>query len=71
MLPQCYSNYKTVPRRFQQWCEREMLRAILVDLANELRDRGEINESESFIDPTFASAKGGGAEIPNSSGEGR
>ena len=28
MLPQCYPNYKTVHRRFQQWCEREILRAV-------------------------------------------
>ena len=46
MLPQCYPNYKTVHRRFQQWCEREILREILAALANELRDRGEIDESE-------------------------
>jgi transposase len=39
MLPQCYPDYKTMHRRFQQWCEREILRAILVDLANELRAR--------------------------------
>jgi len=25
MLPQCYPNYKTVHRRFQRWCEREVL----------------------------------------------
>jgi transposase len=34
MLPQCYPNYKTVHRRFQHWCEREILRAVLADLAN-------------------------------------
>jgi transposase len=71
MLPQCYPNYKTVHRRFQQWCEREILREILTELANELRDRGEIDESECFIDATFASAKGGGAEIgPTRRGKG-
>ena len=63
MLPQCYPNYKTVHRRFQQWCEQEILRAILADLANALRDRGDIDERECFIDATFASAKGGGDEI--------
>jgi hypothetical protein len=31
-----------------------------MDLANELRDMGSINESESFIDAMFSSAKGGG-----------
>jgi IS5 family transposase len=34
-----------------------------MDLANALRDEGEIDESECFIDATFASAKGGGYEI--------
>jgi len=63
MLPQCYPNYKTVHRRFQKWCEQEVLREILTHLANELRDRGDIDERESFIDATFASAKGGGAQI--------
>jgi len=61
--PQCYPNYKTVHRRFQQWCEREILREILTRLANALREQGEIDERECFIDATFASAKGGGAEI--------
>jgi transposase len=63
MLPQCYPNYKTVHRRFQQWCEREVLREVLTQLANALREQGGIDEREAFIDATFASAKGGGDEI--------
>ena len=63
MLPQGYPNYKTVHRRFQQWCRQEVLRAVLTDLANTLRDEGELDESECFIDATFASAKGGGEAI--------
>jgi transposase len=63
MLPQCYPNYKTVHRRFQQWCEREVLREILTQLANTLREEGELDERESFIDATFGSAKGGGDGI--------
>jgi hypothetical protein len=59
MLPQGYPNYKTVHRRFQQWCREETLRQVLTDLANALRDEGEIDESECFIDACFASAKGG------------
>jgi transposase len=71
MLPQCYPNYKTVHRRFQQWCEREILRAILTQLANALRDAGEIDEREGFIDATFAAAKGGGDAIgPTKRGKG-
>lgn len=71
MLPQCYPNYKTVHRRFQPWCEQEILRQILTDLANSLREQGFIDEREAFIDATFASAKGGGGEIgPTKRGKG-
>ena len=63
MLPQSYPNYKTVHRRFQAWCRDETLRRILTDVANELRDRGVLDEEECFIDATFVMAKGGGAEI--------
>jgi hypothetical protein len=52
-----------VHRRFQQWCREEVLRKVLTDLANTLREEGEIDESECFIDATFCSAKGGGEEI--------
>ena len=50
MLPQSYPNYMAVHRRFQQWCRREVLRNVLADLANELRESGQIDERESFID---------------------
>jgi len=63
LLPQCYPNYKTVHRRFQQWCEREVLREILTQLANTLREEGDLDERERFIDATVASAKGGGDGI--------
>lgn len=63
MLPQYYPNYKTVHRRFQQRCHIEILREIMTDLANTLRDEGALDERECFIDATFASAKGGGEEI--------
>ena len=39
MLPQCYPNHKTVHRRFQIWCHSEVLRTVLTDVANELRDK--------------------------------
>jgi hypothetical protein len=63
MLPQSYPNYKTVHRRFQTWCRDEVLRRVLTDVANELRNRGALNEEECFIDATFVMAKGGGLEI--------
>ena len=63
MLPQNFPNYKTVHRRFQTWCRDEVLRRVLTDVANELRDRGALNEEKCFIDATFVMAKGGGSEI--------
>src|SRR5262249_3945034 len=48
MLPQSYPNYKTVHRRFQTWCRNEVLRRVLTDVANELRDRGVLDEEECF-----------------------
>lgn len=62
-LPQCYPNYKTVHRRFQQWCQCEVLRDVLTQLANTLREEGTIDERESFIDATFASTTGGGEAV--------
>ena len=48
-----------------------MLRGILVGVANTLRERGGLDESESFIDAMFSSAKGGGAKVgPTKRGKG-
>jgi hypothetical protein len=47
-----HPNYKTVHRRFQSWCRDEVLRRVLTDVANELRDSGALNEEECFIDAT-------------------
>lgn len=70
-LPQCYPNYKTVHRRFQQWCRNDVLRKVMVELANALRDQGTLDEREAYIDATFASAKGGGDQIgPTKRGKG-
>lgn len=63
MLPQCYPNYKTVHRRFQQWCRSDVLRQVLCELANALREAGALDESECFIDATFSPAKGGGEGV--------
>jgi transposase len=71
MLPQCYPNCKTVHRRFQGWCRKDVLRDVMTDLANTLRDEGALDESECFIDATFASARGGGDEVgPTKPGKG-
>src|SRR5262249_11219732 len=71
MLPQSYPNYKSVHRRFQTWCRDEVLRRVLMDVANELRDKGVLDEAECFIDATFVMAKGGGVGIgPTRRGKG-
>jgi hypothetical protein len=40
-----------------------VLRQLLIDVADSLREEGVIDEREAFIDATFASAKGGGEVI--------
>ena len=69
MLPQSYPNYKTVHRRFQTWCCNEILRLVLTDVANELRENGALDEEECFIDATFVMAKGGGRKSDQRSAE--
>jgi hypothetical protein len=42
-----------------------------MDITNELRERGVLDEEECFIDATFVMAKGGGAEVgPTKRGKG-
>lgn len=51
--------------------QQEVLRGVLADLANALREQGDIDERECFIDATFAAARGGGDEIgPTKRGKG-
>ena len=67
----CRKAIRTVHRRFQTWCCNEILRRVLTDVANELRDKGALDEEECFIDATFVMAKGGGSEIgPTKRGKG-
>ena len=62
-LSQCYPNYKTAHRRFQQLCQQKVLRNVLPHLANALRNEGAIDERESSIDTRFAAAKDGGEAV--------
>ena len=52
------SDYKTVHRRFQIGVMTRCCGGILIDVANELRERGTLDEEECFIDATFVMAKG-------------
>src|SRR5262249_7406212 len=64
-------NYTFVDGRYQSGSRDEVLRRVLMDVANELRDKGALDEAECFIDATFVMAKGGGAEIgPTKRGKG-
>jgi transposase len=58
-LPNRYPPYQTCHRRFQQWRREGTLTRLLTALAEDLRDRGKIDLSETFIDASFSSAKKG------------
>lgn len=59
-LPSRYGSKSTCHRRFQQWVEAGVFEQILSTLAADLKERGELDLSECFIDGTFVSAKKGG-----------
>src|ERR1700745_718381 len=58
-LPARYPPYQTCHRRFQQWQRSGLLTQLLQKLAEDLRNRGKLDLSESFIDASFSSAKKG------------
>ena len=58
-LPERFPPYQTCHRRFQQWVRDGTLRSVLEALATDLRERGDLDLSECFIDGTFIVAKKG------------
>ena len=60
-LPARYGAYQTVHRRFQNWVRSGVLEAVLLAIAQDLKDRGGLDLRECFIDGTFVPAKKGGA----------
>ncbi len=58
-LPDRFPPYQTCHRRFQQWVRDGTLRSVLETLATDLRERGELDMTECFIDGTFVVAKKG------------
>jgi len=58
-LPSRYPSYQTCHRRFQHWQRSGLLTRLLQKLAEDLRDRGKLDLSESFIDASFSGAKKG------------
>jgi hypothetical protein len=66
-MPERYPPYQTCHRRFQDWVRSGVLEQVLIALATDLQERGELELGECFIDGTFVIAKKGaqGWERPN------
>ncbi len=62
-LPDRYPSPATCHRRFQEWRKEGVLESILQALARDLKDRGELDLSECFIDGFFVVAKKGGGQL--------
>lgn len=58
-LPERYGPYQTCHRRFQQWVREGILEGVLWALAEDLRARGKLDLTETFIDASFVQAKKG------------
>jgi transposase len=61
-LPERFPPYQTCHRRFQQWVGEGALRRVLEALARDLKERGDLDLSECYIDGTFVVAKKGASE---------
>ncbi len=59
-LPERYPPHQTCHRRFQKWVAEGVMERILQELAHDLKERGDLDLSECFIDGTFVVAKKGG-----------
>jgi transposase len=59
-LPHHYPPYQTCHRCFQRWVRVCVLEGVLAVLARHLRERGDLDLSECFIDATFVAARSGG-----------
>jgi len=67
-LPRRYPPYQTCHRRFQQWSRDGTLKRVLCTLAMDLKERGDLDLEESFIDGMFVPAKKGGGAWEKPSG---
>ena len=62
--------YQTYHRRYPAWVDSGALRDILEVLAEDLRERGQIDLSKCYIDATFTVAKKGGGRGSHQAGQG-
>ena len=67
-LPDRCPSYQTCHRRFQEWRKAGVFEAILRALAEDLRQRGDLDLDECFIDGTFVIAKKGALRWERPSG---
>lgn len=67
-LPERYPPYQTCHRRFQRWVRDGTWQRVVCRLARGLRQQGQIELAEAFIDAMFVPAKKGGARWAKPSG---
>lgn len=67
-LPERYPPYQTCHRRFQRWEQAGVMDKLLLSLAQDLKERGDLDVRECFIDGTFVVAKKGASEWERPSG---
>lgn len=58
-LPKEFPSYQTCHRWFAKWVENGLINKILWAMAQDLKDRGQIDLSTCLIDATFSGAKKG------------
>ena len=58
-MPSRYPAYQTCHRRFQEWVKAGTFETVLRRLVQDVRERGDLDLTECFIDGTFVMAKKG------------
>jgi len=58
-MPNRYPPYQTSHRRFQEWVRSGTFEKILRTLVEDVKERGDLDLTECFIDGTFVMAKKG------------
>lgn len=58
-MPNRYPPYQTCHRRFQEWVKTGTFEVILKKLVQDVKERGDLDLTECFIDGTFVVAKKG------------
>ena len=67
-LPERYPPHQTCHRRYQTWVRDGTFEQVLQALAADLKERGDLDLAECFIDGTFVAAKKGGTRSEKPSG---